>query len=271
METQIHAVADPWASVGLLDVSTTKKQPKLGPEIPAGQQTGLTEGLVLRYRSLTQNSEPEFLHLYTAVTGWEPASRCNQPADVSFYNAAIDKDKSAAKGREVVLSLFFCGNHKFMQTNKQKTVFSQRQMMTVFSFQGGWCFSSLHLQLTGSVVMSFRSQWRRVRMVSFQPAVLLVSLFLVYVAPTRENQKPHQWWGRQIPPGQTCWRQLGTFLWWQVGPFLVFSANGDGYRHCGNVSLGNQPADCTLDPEFWGSAPPGSPFFEPVWQRAWPH
>lgn len=58
---------------------------------------------------------------------------------ISLSNAAIDKDQSPAKGGEVVLSLFYCGNHKFMQTNKQtkkETVFSQRQMTAVFSFQG---------------------------------------------------------------------------------------------------------------------------------------
>lgn len=90
VKTQIHAVADPWASVGLLDVSTTKKQPKLGPEIPAGQQTGLTEGLILHYRSLIQNSEPEFLHLYIAVTCWDPVSRYNQAADVSRVQVLLN-------------------------------------------------------------------------------------------------------------------------------------------------------------------------------------
>lgn len=61
-------MADPWAPVGLLDVSATKKQPKLGPEFPTGQQTGLTGGLVLSYRPLIQSSEPEFVkccHRYT--------------------------------------------------------------------------------------------------------------------------------------------------------------------------------------------------------------
>lgn len=32
----------------------------------------------------------------------------------------MDKDKSLAKGMEVALSLFLCGNHKFMQTNKKQ-------------------------------------------------------------------------------------------------------------------------------------------------------
>lgn len=63
----------------------------------------------------------------------------------------IDKDQSPAKGGEVVLSLFYCGNHKFMQTYKQakkETVFSQRRMTAVFSFQGRWRFSAVNLQLT---------------------------------------------------------------------------------------------------------------------------
>lgn len=70
---------------------------------------------------------------------------------ISLTNAAIDKDQSPAKGGEADLSLFYCGNHKFMQTNKQtnkETVFSQRQMTAVFAFQGRQRFSAVNLQLT---------------------------------------------------------------------------------------------------------------------------
>lgn len=66
-------------------------------------------------------------------------------------NEAIDEDQSPAKGGEVDLSLFYCGNHKFMLTNKQTnkdTVFSQREMTAVFSFQGRRRFSAVDLQLT---------------------------------------------------------------------------------------------------------------------------
>lgn len=137
---------------------------------------------------------------------------------ISLTNAATDKDQSPAKGGEVDVSVFYCGNHKFMltnkQTNKQRYSFSSKTLF--FRFRADevspLSTSSWHRSRGRSAVMSSRSQWRPVRI-----------FFLLSVDLTQENQEPHQRWRPRIPPRQTRWRQLGVFPWRRVGPYLVLS------------------------------------------------
>lgn len=101
---------------------------------------------------------------------------------------------------------------------------------------------------------------------SQQSCLCLWSLFFWFTLTlTSENQKPRQCWGRQTPSSQTRWRQLGTFWWWQrSGATWCFQQME---MDIGAVGMSAWETSLQIiqerHPEFWRSAPPGSPFFEP--------